>query len=361
VKPFLYLVIVSALVIAATAALFSVTGIATAFSGHFLQVAIMAGAIEAGKIVVASLLYRNWKTMAWLHKSYLTFALIVLMGITSAGIFGYLSEAYQETKGDYTVIEKQASILQSKKVFFEDRKDRLQNDKQLELKTKISNQMRADSLTSRGQSITRTREDIKESETKIVQLETQISAMEDSIGVYDLRIIDLQSANIKGELGPLTYIAEAFDMPMDDVIKWFILILVFVFDPLAVALIVAANMLYLKKTKGAHEEQPEFTEHFVDKAKKIFNKKEEEKFTGILDDSIFENTIEMIDKSVENFKKGEVSEPIDVDSLLEPESKEPTETKTEPEGGEKKPLDDKKKKEPIIRRWQSANWREPDE
>lgn len=330
-KPFLYLVIVSALVIAVTAALFSVTGIATAFSGHFLQVAIMAGAIEAGKIVVASLLYRYWKSMALIHKAYLTLALIVLMIITSAGIFGYLSEAYQKTKGDYTVIEKQANILKSKKQFFEDRKNRLTQDKEIELKTKTSNQVRADSLTSRGQSITRTREDIKTSENRISSLEQQISAMEDSIGSYDLQIVELESANIKGELGPLTYIASAFNMDMDTVVKYFILVLVFVFDPLAVALIVAANMIYLKRaTQKDEHESPEFTEHFVDKIKKLklFQKKIEPEEPDLSEED--RQQMRKYEKEV-----GIETLPANKDALEE------------------------KPKNVIKRKWKSANWREP--
>ena len=218
--------------------------------------------------------------------------------------------------------------------FFEDRKERLLTDKQLELNTKKSNQVRADSLSSRGQSITRTREDIKESESKIVQLETQISAMEDSIGSYDLKIIDLESANIKGELGPLTYIAQAFNMEMDDVVKWFILVLVFVFDPLAVALIVAANMLYLKRTDTLHcEEQPEFTEHFINKAKDIFKKENPAGFKGIL-----------------NKETKETEETIDDKTLLEPE--EPVNIEVKPES--KSQIDKPK----VWRKWKSANWRE---
>jgi len=343
VKPFLYLVIVSALVIAATAALFSVTGIATAFSGHFLQVAIMAGAIEAGKIVVASVLYRYWKTMAWIHKSYLSVALVVLMAITSAGIFGYLSEAYQKTKGDFTIIEKQANILKSKKAFFEERRDRLKQDKAIEITAKLSNQVRADSLTSRGQSITRTRDDIKLSDSKITLLENQISSMEDSVGVYDLKIVELESANIKGELGPLTYIASALNMEMDDVVKWFILVLVFVFDPLAVSLIVAANMIYLKRSgKEHHEEQAEFTEHFVNKAKK---------FKGILNKENFSNLNKISSEDI----KPETSKVVDehFDELLE----EPKIKQDVLEGSEEMPLEDKKKPN-IFRKFKSANWRD---
>lgn len=248
---FLILVIISALTIALIAAIFSVTGIATLFSGHFLQVAIMAGSLEVGKAVLASLLYRYWKKLAIIHKIYLTTALIVLIIVTSLGIFGYLSESYQKTKGDYTIIENEVNNLNSKKIFFEDRKERLIKDKEIEIKTKISNQTRADSLSSRNQSITRTRSDIKENELNIKKLENQISSNEDSIGVYNSKIIELKSKNIKGELGPLQYVANAFGVEMDLVVKWLILILIFVFDPLAVSLIIAANMIFMNKFESS--------------------------------------------------------------------------------------------------------------
>lgn len=323
---FLYLVIISALAIASIAALFSVTGIATLFSGHFSQVAIMMGALEIGKIVLASLLYRYWKIMAIIHKSYMIVALLVLMIITSAGIFGYLSESYQKTRGDYTLIEKEVNILNSKRSFFEQRKERLLLDKDIELKTKKSNQTRADSLTSRNQSITRTREDIKESENRIVDLEKQISANEDSIGYYDLKIVNLESQNIKGELGPLAYIASSFDMEMDDVVKWLILLLIFVFDPLAISLIVAANMIYMKAhVEKTHTENKEFTEHFSDKIKKIFKKKSTNKVT--------ETPIEKVN----------ILEPIneDIGKIVKEGSEIIQEVKEKP-----------------YRKWHSSNWRE---
>lgn len=321
-KPFLYLTIISSLVIAITAALFSVTGIATLFSGHFIQVAIMAGSLEAGKVVLASLLYRYWKTMAVFQKTYMTIALLVLMLITSAGIFGYLSESYQKTKGNYSLVEKEINILQSKKAFFEQRKQRLLQDKEIELKTKISNQTRADSLTSRRQSITTTRKDIKDSENRIIELEKNISSIEDSIGYYDLKVVELEGKNIKGELGPLKYIADAFGTDMDTTVKWFIILLIFVFDPLAISLIVAANMIYMRShNKNKDEENVEFTEHFFSKLRK--------------------NKAKIIETNNAVGKKQDDNITID-NSKADSNSEEA----------------DKHKVNKIKREWKSSNWRE---
>lgn len=258
-KSFKILIAFSALLISGMAATFSVTGIATLFSGYFLAVAFMMGALEFAKIVVASFLARYWTAVSRVLRGYFIASLVILILITSGGIFGYLSDAYQQTKGDYSIVEKQTSILESKKNMFSERKERLQADRQLELKAKNSNQTRADSLSSRGQNITRTRGDIKQNDVRIVAIEKQIGAAEDSIGSYDLKIVELESQNIKGELGPLKYIAGIFNTDMDTVVKYFIFLLIFVFDPLAVLLFVSLNMI-IRKEHGMYKEDEDVTQ-----------------------------------------------------------------------------------------------------
>jgi polyhydroxyalkanoate synthesis regulator phasin len=236
----------SALAISGVAALFSVTGISSLFSGAFLPIVFMMSILEFGKIVVASYLARYWYELSKTLKSYFIIAVLVLMAITSAGIFGYLSDAYQKTKGDYTITENQMKVMEVKKNFFIQRRDRLERDKQSEAKSKESNQTRADSLTSRRESITRTRQDIKESESRITSLEQQISSVEDSIGYYDNKIVEVSTINIKGELGPLKFIADAFGTTMDTITKWLILMIIFVFDPLAILLFVSLSTMIRK-------------------------------------------------------------------------------------------------------------------
>ena len=90
---FIFLLGLAALLVAGSAAYFSVLGIATLFSGSFYQVVVMAGALEFGKLVATSYLYRYWNKTTWFLKVYLLVAVFVLMGITSLGIFGYLSAA----------------------------------------------------------------------------------------------------------------------------------------------------------------------------------------------------------------------------------------------------------------------------
>ena len=344
-KPFLLTLIITALFIAGIAALFSVTGIASLFSGHFLTIALMAGALELGKLVVASFLYRYWTSIGLFFKFYLVLAVLVLMIITSAGIFGYLSESYQQTKGDYSIVESKTKILETKKQTFIDRKTRLQNDKLLEFETKKSNQTRADSLTARGINISRTRNDIRESNNKITELETKISSAEDSIGVYDLKIIESSALNIKGELGPLKYIADAFSTDMDTVVKFFILILIFVFDPLAISLVIAANMVYGKNLGHSlpsivTDEDKVETEAAISTLKKMKN------FTT--------TELKNLKHKYDDFYHGE-SEDIVVELL---DKKEPIKELPPKEVIKDEPTVSIKNK-PKVNVWHSANWKKP--
>jgi len=267
VRPFLIITILAALVIAGTAALFSVTGISSVFAGHFIQVAIMAGALETGKIVISSILYRYWGIMNKAIKSYMIVALFVLMIITSAGIFGYLSEAYQQTKSGYEVVDKEIQLLQSKKQLFQNEYDRYQNRLNDLTGIRSGQETRLDSLYSRGQtsSAKRIETNIKRQDDEITKLSGLILITSDSLSSIDKRMIEKQSIIITGDLGPIKYVADAFGTNMDTIVKWLILILIFVFDPLAVTLIVAANMIFVNK----HYEREEWTGFFNKKDKDV--------------------------------------------------------------------------------------------
>ena len=121
---FIYWIGLSALLIAGSAAAFSVYGLAKLFSGAFISVVIMAGSLELGKLVTASFLYRYWNMINWFQKVYMTIATIVLVFITSAGIFGYLSNAYQ---GATLEFEKQSTEL----LTIEERIEQLEEDKDI--------------------------------------------------------------------------------------------------------------------------------------------------------------------------------------------------------------------------------------
>ena len=229
----------SALLIAGSAAAFSVYGLAKLFSGAFLSVVIMAGSLELGKLVTASFLYRYWKVINWFQKVYMTIATIVLVFITSAGIFGYLSNAYQ---GATLEFEKQSTEL----IAVEERIEQLEEDKSFlkeELSVAIS-ELPDNYITAKRKlredynpQITQVNQEILEFKTRRADLEIQLV----STGV---------------DVGPAIYLARTFGTDIDTVVKFFIFILIFVFDPLAVMLVIAYNQALMNRTTRDEDEAP---------------------------------------------------------------------------------------------------------
>lgn len=273
----LLITVVSAIIIAFTAALFSVTGISSVFSGHFIQVAIMASSLEIGKLVVASILYRYWLIMNKFMKTYMLFALFILMIITSAGIFGYLSEAYQKTKGGYDIISTEIQLLENKRNLFKEEYTRYENRIGSLTESKSNQEKRLNDLYSKDLLGTarRIEDNIKRQDAEISKLNERLMAISDSISYIESQIVERKSKVISGDIGPLQYVANAFNTDIDTVVKFFILILIFVFDPLAVVLVISANMLVVNK----HYERKEWVD--------IFSKN---KFNSDQKDTLYNNT-----------------------------------------------------------------------
>jgi hypothetical protein len=226
-KTFPYLVAFSAGLVAFSAAFFSVFGLSKLFAGAQTSVVIMAGSLEFAKLVTASFLYRYWKTVPVFLKNYLIVGTIVLILITSAGIFGYLSNAYQ---GATTTFEKQSTIL----MFKEDQLEQVVEDKVFlkeELETAIA-ELPDNYRTARK----KLRE---EYQPQINELNKQTLDLKQAIGDLKAELVDTGV-----DVGPAIYLARVFDTEIDTVVKFFIFILIFVFDPLAVSLVIAANMAF---------------------------------------------------------------------------------------------------------------------
>jgi hypothetical protein len=215
---------ISALLIAGSAGFFSVFGLSKLFAGAAISVIIMAGSLELGKLVTAAFIYRYWKQINWLQKSYMTLAVVVLIGITSAGIFGYLSNAYQ---GATIQFEKQTTTL----FYKEDRLGQLEEDK-VYLKEELEQ-----SIASLPENyITAKRKLREEYNPKVLVLNDEILNIKQDIS--DLKV-ELVETGV--DVGPAIYLAKIFNTDIDTVVKFFIFILIFVFDPLAVMLVVAFN------------------------------------------------------------------------------------------------------------------------
>ena len=224
---------IAALLIAGSAGFFSVFGLSKLFAGAALSVIIMAGSLEFGKLVTAAFLYRYWDKINLFQKTYLMTAVITLVLITSAGIFGYLSNAYQ---GATVTFEKQSNQL----IAYEDRLEQLQEDKSF-LKEEL--EVQVNDLPDNY--ITAKRKLREEYNPRIQQVNDEILDVKGKIG--DLKV-GLVETGV--DVGPAIYLARTFDTDVDSVVKLFIFILIFVFDPLAVMLVVAFNQaLILREDK----------------------------------------------------------------------------------------------------------------
>ena len=224
---FPYIVAFSAGLVAFSAAFFSVFGLSKLFAGAQTSVVIMAGSLEFAKLVTASFLYRYWSTMVQSLKYYLLVGTFVLILITSAGIFGYLSNAYQ---GATTGFEKQSTML----IFKEDQLAQVKDDAEF-LKLEMES-----AIKELPENYRTARKKLREEyQPQISQLNKQSLDLKQEIG--DLKIALVETGV---DVGPAIYLARVFDTEIDTVVKWFILILIFVFDPLAVSLVIAANVAF---------------------------------------------------------------------------------------------------------------------
>ena len=253
-KSFPKLVGLSAFLIAGSAAFFSVFGLSKLFAGAQLAVIIMAGSLEFGKLVAASFLYRYWDKINFLQKFYMSLATIILILITSAGIFGFLSNAYQ---GATVGFEKESTAL----LYKQDRLDQLLEDKVFlkeELNAAIS-ELPENYRTAR-------RKLREEYQPQISQINKDIVELKGEVG--DLKIALIETGV---EVGPAIYLARVFDTDVDTVVKFFIFVLIFVFDPMAVMFVISYNV-----TLQYSEEDTTSSEPVKNEKWEIYGEKKEE-------------------------------------------------------------------------------------
>lgn len=253
-----YLTLITAISIAAVAAYFSIIGLASIFSGAFISVVVMASALEIGKLVAATWLHLEWKSTGWFTRSYLTFAVIVLMFITSMGIFGYLSKAHMEQSvSDGGINELQISNLERQIA----RQQSIVTDAETvlsQLDQQVSVLIEYDRIRGPAGSIA-----VRESQSDERQ------ALNETIDAAYIRIEELQGnlfdlkkdkLALEIEVGPLKYIAELIygdnaENYFDQAVRLVILLIVSVFDPLAVILlIVSVKAIRTAPTKSRSED-----------------------------------------------------------------------------------------------------------
>lgn len=261
---FTFLLGLTALFVAGCAAYFSVLGIATLFAGSFLQVAIMASSLELGKLVATSYLYRYWNKTTLVLKTYLIIAVLTLMGITSLGIFGYLSAAYQVNSSKFAQIDQQTALIQSQKETFD--KELEQNLKRIEMLNQVraTQELRVQEAGNYKLPREQAYAAIDKANQEIQTLTQRNQSLQEEKIKKDseLLAINQQIAQVK-DVGTFKFVANVFSKPLDHVVIAFICVLIFVFDPLAVALILAFNIAVggkiLKEPKQLLEEKETFT------------------------------------------------------------------------------------------------------
>ena len=256
---FPFLIAFSALSVSGSAAFYSVSGLSKLFAGASLEVIIMAGSLEFAKLVTASLLYQYWDIINKTLRTYLSIATIILVLITSMGIYGFLSAAYQETYSKLTAIENQKGFIQQKIDFYQN--DVTRYDTEIErISSNIStlSNAKASSIQVRDTSVSggirttisttelrmaQNRINIEEENRKLAQ--EKRSVVSDSLQKFQLQVLKLDNNNeVAGELGPLQYLSSLTGYPMDKIINVLLLIIIFVFDPLAISLVIATNFAF---------------------------------------------------------------------------------------------------------------------
>ena len=256
---FPFVIALSALSVSASVAFYSVFGLAHLFAGASTEVIIMAGALEAAKLVVASLLYQYWNTINKILRAYFMIATFILMVITSGGIYGFLSGAYQETATQSEFLDKQVQIIEVKRTRFIETRDDLKLTVK-ELTTALSNPTMIQYVDKEsGQLVTTTSSRQRRLlESQLNEAKINLDAVTDSISILDVRILDAQIGNESArELGPLKYMATLTGQPMEKIVNWFMLLIIFVFDPLAIAMVVAANMAFAH-VKGVQKDPKKY-------------------------------------------------------------------------------------------------------
>ena len=243
-----FLVGFSALIIAGCAAFFSVTGLGVLFSGASTAVMVMAGSLEFAKLVAATYLKQMWDEVKGFNKWYLTIAVGILMIITSAGIFGYLSNAFQAQSLQLQQVDREVLVFTTKIE---------QNNSQItQLNTQLGQLSSTQStILEKGNVNSRLLRSIDNKDKQVATINGKISNLQDENAKNNEKIneIKIKNLDLEKEVGGFRFIAEAFGIELKNVVKFFIFLIVIVFDPLAIALIIAFNGLIGKKKEKIYD------------------------------------------------------------------------------------------------------------
>ena len=324
---FPFLIAFSALSVSASAAFYSVYGLSKLFAGAQFEVIIMAGSLEVAKLVTASLLYQYWDSINKILRTYLTIATVILVIITSMGIYGFLSAAYQDTFNQLTIVENEKKFIQQKVDFYQtdltrydkelqqilDNISTLSNAKSRSIQVKDTSVVGGvrNTISTSELRLAQNRINVEEENRKTVQVKREVVA--DSLRKYQREVLELENnTEVAGELGPLKYLAGLTGTPMDKIINILLLVIIFVFDPLAISLVVAANFAFTKAfpkksyRENLYGEQVEVKKELTEEEKKELYIKEHGKHWSAEEDKIIKEVHE--EEEDEEFEELDLNE-----------------------------------------------------
>lgn len=290
-----FLTVFIALSLSLCAGFYSVTGVGKMFAGS-ISVMIMMSVLEATKLLLASIVYQYWKKFTILLRGYYIAGIIILAGLTSMGIYGYLSSAYSDTFNKLEQVEKQVKLIDTKKSMYEVQlsdlkleKDNLRKEKtdldnitsnlatntESQYKDKDGNIINTQSsakLKALNVQLTNSQKRKDEISIKENVIDTKLLNLNDSINSLEIRKVNIESnSDLASEVGPLKYIARLTGKSMDTIINWFIMLLMIVFDPLAISLVIGANIIFKKKEKEETNKNIEMPEDIIKAQENIAN------------------------------------------------------------------------------------------
>ncbi len=268
------IILIAAIGLAGSAAYFSISGLSKLFAGAATEIIIMASFIELAKIITTAALHRYWDGINRVLKWVLSFMVVVVMLITSSGIYGFLADAYTKTSTQLDKIDGKVALIEKKK---EQKKSQIislqsvQESKDKRINSLISirgqQETRIDALYDKNRGVRGAQTMIQQSnlEIKALQIEVdtlvaKIDRVNSEIGQMDTEILELKSSDVASEIGPLKYMSNVVGRPMESIINWFIMMIIFVFDPLAILLIILANNVYDKSIEAYRKEEEKIVE-----------------------------------------------------------------------------------------------------
>jgi hypothetical protein len=328
-----YLVGLSAIVVAGCAAYFSVTGLGVLFAGATVSVMVMAGALEFAKLVAATYLKQQWDVIKGFNKWYLATSVATLMLITSAGIFGYLSNAFQQQNLELQKVERDIAVYQTQITKNDAEISRYTTQLNNQQNIRNSQESNLSKQIDKDKSTSRVTQMIKTADKEIASVSKRIDELtiQNNVALDSINSIKNNNIELEREVGGFRFVAEAFNVPLNDVVKFFILIIVLVFDPLAVALIIAFNGLIMKrKEEDKSENIPNSNKEY-----EVYGDKEKQKQALVdmmkndQEMALYDEPITLSEKDAEVFFN-EIENPSEPnEALIEAAQKYETEKKNE--------------------------------